>query len=477
MLCYETFHGREEHGWRVAREVKVRVVESRFLFVVRRRVMKTPRPWVLLSVLFLLVLASCSQPDEAQSTILETQFGTRGSDSVEDVAYSKNGYIYAVGIWDSALDERFRYSSTYNGRGSDAFLRRYDRSGNLLWESYFDIEPEFYNYDRYLEARLVTADKSGNAIVAWSATYRAEFENPDGTTYWVSHSFRYLSKYSPNGSKIWRVSTADKQLKDLALDSSGSIYGITGYDDFSAATLIKFSSSGTKVWETPASSGNAAPTSVAISSTNNVYIIRHSGVVEKYNSSGSKLWSKGIGVYQQNYKIAAGLNDELFALGGYAYKYEPGDGCDAGESTVYYYARVYKLSNIGLKQWQRNVASMVVHDGGCGGDDYDGWEPKDGLALTTDTLGNVYVAGGSSANSYYSAEAFVAKYNRSGSPIWSRMFSSGAPIDGATSIATYDGGEVYVGAVTYGSLVHRNLGGSDAVLRKMDKNGNRVWTR
>lgn len=92
--------------------------------------------------------------------------------------------------------------------------------------------------------------------------------------------------------------------------------------------------------------------------------------------------------------------------------------------------------------------------------------------MDTDSLGNAYVATGASND-----DAVVTKHNRSGTLLWSKVFGSGAPLDGATSVATYDGSEVFVGAVTYGYLVHRNLGGSDAVMREVNSSGDRVWTR
>lgn len=105
------------------------------------------------------------------------------------------------------------------------------------------------------------------------------------------------------------------------------------------------------------------PTGVAVSSTNNVYIVREDGYVQKYNSSGTQLYAKTTaldGYNATNYKIAAGVSDELYIVDAYNYNTEYYDGCDDSNAREDYYARLYKLSSTGTRQWFKNAATMSV---------------------------------------------------------------------------------------------------------------------
>ncbi len=371
--------------------------------------------------------------------------------------------MYAVGAWNSNFDKR---QQDYWGGSdeADAYIRRYDRSGNLVWEDFLDVEPAYEYNIHQITARAV--DGSGNAFVAWSAEYYEEYYDEVYGYYRTRlvATFNYLSKYSTSGSRLWRIYTNSNVINDLATDSSGSVYATSGN------YLTKYNSSGARSWEKP---NGVTPIGVAVSSTNNIYIVREDGYVQKYNSSGTQLYAKTTaldGYNASNYKIAAGVSDELYIVGAYVYNTEYNDDCEGSGTDTFYYARLYKLSSAGVRQWSRNAAMMQTYDNAC--DMRSGWFPKYGLDVDTDSLGNAYVATGES-----NENAVMTKHNRSGTLVWSKGFSSGVPLDGATSIATYDGTEVFVSAVTYGYLVHRNLGGSDAVMREMNSSGDRVWTR
>lgn len=435
----------------------------------------------------MLFLSACTQTDDLGST-LESQFGTPGFDAVEDVAYTRSGTLYAIGIKNSALDPRehtpWHYYEGYKPR--KAFLRRYSVNGALLWESPFELEAAYRTYPHSLMARAVAADANGNAVVAWSAVY---FEPGSGASNEVA-TFNYLSKYRPDGIKLWRVSVGRAPVTDLALDTAGNVYAISGRSleqpVASQGVLAKYSAGGVRAWQKTyprnAQGEYIHPSGVTVSRANHVFVVRSDSAVEKYTSAGSKLLTRtgnDFGCYYDDEyafgscKIGVGVNEELFISGRHFVRSEETyEYCDASSYIDYYEGRIYKLSTAGNLLWQRSVAPMSVKGdyGGCLG--MIGWQAADGLAITTDTLGNAYIVGGND-----SGNAFMAKFSRAGARLWLTGFSGGARIDGATSVATYDGSAVYIGGVTYGGLVEPNRGGSDAVLRKMDKNGVRLWTR
>ncbi len=432
--------------------------------------MSQPRFLVPTAATLLLLVSACSTPKDFNDPTLAPQFGTRNYDSVEDVAYGKAGYLYAVGVWGNTRDTR-EGGSDYDDSGggeSDAFLRRYDRSGNLVWENFLDVEPgwEYASSNYRAAAYAVAVDSIGNAFVAWSAEYLTY--NSDNGEFYPFEKHAFLSKYSPSGNRLWRVAT-DSAASDLATDSTGNVYATF------AGALSKYTASGARSWSKV---NGVRPTGVTVSSSNHVYIVREDGYVQKYTSNGTQLFAKTSaldGRNATNYKIAAGVGDELYVTGSYMYDYDSqGDTCDTPSYIVSSYVRLYKVGKDGARQWFRNTATQRVHEYyDCWDSGHsDGWGSGDGLSVATDSAGNAYVATGAS-----NGDAVVTKHNRLGTLAWSKSFSSGPSLDGATSVATYDGSEVFVGGVTYGSLVHRNLGGSDAVLREMNSSGDRVWTR
>lgn len=295
--------------------------------------------------------------------------------------------------------------------------------------------------------------------------------------YEVVASFNYLTKYSKSGSKVWRVYT-NSVLTDLAIDSSGNIYATSNN------ALTKYTSTGARSWTR---ANSETPNSVTVSSTNNVYIVRQDGAVVKYNASGTQLWFKtgaldgvlgsGYNSGGEGYKIAAGLSDELYVTGArFNSEYE---SCDASYFVANYTIRAFKLSSTGARKWVKDVTSGTLADGdySCNGD-YVTY--LSGLGVAADINGNVYIAGFQDSGVYqggtYYQDGFVAKYSRAGTFAWKKGFGT-SKADTATSVASYDGSEVFVGGVTNGSLVHRQLGNGDAVMREVNSSGNLVWAR
>lgn len=419
---------------------------------------------------FVLALTACSQTDDLTTPpTLKPQFGTSGYDEVTDIAYGKALTLYAIGVLER-----------------NAFVRRYSRSGALSWESYFDVEPAYTNEDyqnggylRNMTAHAVAVDNAGNAVVAWSADYSGYFydEVYNDYVFDVVASFNYLTKYSPSGTKLWRVYT-DHPLTDLALDSNANIYATSGAPFADSGTaLLKYTSGGSLAWTR---SQSVSPTGVTVSGSNSVYIVREDGAVAKYNASGTRLWLKtrqldgynwSGGFWESEpYKVAAGLADELYITA--THYNDSSYACDAGLIQDFYTMRVYKLNSTGVRQWFRNVASGSFTEGvDCGGDEYNS---VSGLGVDTDTKGSIYIAGYQNGNGQ---DGFIAKYSRAGAQTWEKTFVTFKD-DAATSVASYDGSEVFIGGVTEGNLAHSQLGGGgDAVLRKVNSNGERIWTR
>ena len=203
----------------------------------------TRRTWALAALALTLVLGTCSTPDDLAAPPLEPQFGTRGYDSVEAVAYGKSGHLYAVG-----------------SLGGDPYLRRYDRSGNLVWENYFDGGAPYNTWEgQYYGVTEVAVDASGNAFVSWTGSYY-EYEGADGV------DKLYLSKYDVNGVQKFKVEA--RSFDEIGTDTAGNVYGVVTYP----GVVAKYTTTGTRAWEKTLSGAE----SLAVSSLNGVYVLRDS---------------------------------------------------------------------------------------------------------------------------------------------------------------------------------------------------------
>ena len=110
------------------------------------------------------------------------------------------------------------------------------------------------------------------------------------------------------------------------------------------------------------------------------------------------------------------------------------------------------------------------------------------LGVAVDGSGSVYVSGYTDASfeGYTNPggrDAFIRKYDSDGSVVWTRQFASdsaagGQPNDKALDIALDSSGNIYVSGNTTGVFDGESSGGgNDGFVRKMDPNGEHVWTR
>ena len=105
-------------------------------------------------------------------------------------------------------------------------------------------------------------------------------------------------------------------------------------------------------------------------------------------------------------------------------------------------------------------------------------------SVAVDATGNVYVAGythiSAGPGQPWRRDAFLRKYDRVGTPLWSREFGSmvATAIDEAASVAVDLEGNIYVAGITLGALRGQaSAGDKDAFVRKYDTSGVELWTR
>lgn len=346
-------------------------------------------------------------------------------------------------------------------------MRRYNSSGHLLWETFFDVDPAYDSYGgRGVKVNDMAVDGGGNVYIGW----RIEYQVTDNA--W--RSVPYLSKVAPDGRLKYRKSLWVDQ---VVVDPLGNAYVHSGDE------LIKFSPSGSKVWLKRGFGGMNSTEDLTLSGAGNIYTVTTEGFVGKYRgSSGAGIWKKkvlpgpsevtpppvgscssacGDGV---SYRIQAGLADEVHVVGGrYTLAFNQVGGLD--------HAHHLSFFRFGPDGVRRSRSRLFTADReSCGpGNAYCPPYSWPNFELAADRDGHTYVA------TSLAGDASVTKVNRRGGQVWSKRF--GTPkFDVALDVAAYRSGEVFVGGMTDGALVHRPLGLGDAFLTRLDRRGNRLWT-
>lgn len=106
-----------------------------------------------------------------------------------------------------------------------------------------------------------------------------------------------------------------------------------------------------------------------------------------------------------------------------------------------------------------------------------------GSGITTDSTGNVIVAGTTSGEldgqtNLGMSDVFITKYSSDASPVWTKLFGSGNS-DYGHAVAVDSNDNIYVVGSTLGTLFDGEPtdGAGDGFISKFDASGNRAWTR
>jgi uncharacterized delta-60 repeat protein len=257
------------------------------------------------------------------------QFGTSGWDAGYGVAVDSSNNIYVTGYTYGGLD------GNTNSGGRDIFLVKYNSSGTKQWTQQFGTSGGDLGYG-------VAVDSSNNIYVTGYTG-----GGLDGNTNSGGKDI-FLVKYNSSGTKQWTQQLGSSKSdngtrKDYGLasnvDSKGNIY-VTGYTEGGLdgntnsgerdIFLVKYNSSGTKQWTqqlgTPTfDEGNG----VAVDSSDNIYVSgwtrgeldtyagHDDAIVLKYNSSGTKQWTRQFGSnsYDYAYGVALDSSGNIYVTG------------------------------------------------------------------------------------------------------------------------------------------------------------------
>lgn len=359
----------------------------------------------------------------------------------------------------------------------------------------------------------IATDSQGNAYWAGSVSGTAEFGC--GTIAVGNTIAGVLAKYDVNGTCQWvqsiTVGFNDAWAYGIAIDAQDRIYitgsysgnatfnnGITlnslGSDDIFVA---RYDTAGDCLWARRAgsSASNDEARGIAVSADGAVFIAGVSGgntigfdnitipnpgnyrqiVVARYDSTGAVQWVKTSTGNGQS-KSARGIavaGDRLFVTGQFSFTTGAFDGYPLVPVNVGGTAYILSCDLDGNVQWGHSYGS---------GD-------HEGMGITADTLGNVFMVGRLWGSMYLPDDTLasvssdddfmILKFDAEGNYQWGK--SAGSPERDLSWSASADGqGNAYVavqfhGTVDFFGTPLTGAGGEDIAILKMDATGNVVW--
>jgi Beta-propeller repeat len=146
--------------------------------------------------------------------------GTPSSDQANSIALDRFGNVYVVGVTAGQLGD-VQLGST------DAFLCKFDSSGNLLWTKQFGT-------DVREAAWGLATDVLGNIFVGGYSAVPAT-----GTT---THMAAFVTKFDSNGNSVWTYNTKGASsldiAMDLAADDHGNVFVVGNTGNFADSTHV-----------------------------------------------------------------------------------------------------------------------------------------------------------------------------------------------------------------------------------------------
>ena len=408
-------------------------------------------------------------------------------DRANEIAIDTQGNVYVVGAFEGSVDFDHSGSSTFNlmSRGAkDAYLIKYSAVGNFIWARAFGGS----GYD---EARAVKIDASGDIFVggvvnttgssASSNDNQSYFYTNTGITTFVTclgQSDAVIAKYSSTGTlleqKLYGGIKSDF-IEDLELDQQGNLY-VTG--NFYETVDLDPSASTTTYTSI---NGLGSPSS-------DIYF-------SKFDNSLNFLFGKRIGgnAFDNGLAISSDTNGDFYISGTFSglADFDPSvSGFVSLQSAVFSDAFIAKYDSLGNFIYVNHVA---------------GANTQYASDIKVGTNGAYYVSFYSQGNIYFnfntttpdtvisagSLDAYIAKYNSSGTLLWKNsIVGNGSEICEAINVDNQD--NVYVTGSFYSpNLVFESANSINQILHpvsitqyvnniflaKYDNVGNVLWAK
>jgi hypothetical protein len=394
-------------------------------------------------------------PTLAQSQEWIQQLGTSASEWTSAAAPDSAGGVFITGPTTKNL-------GGVSAGGPDAWLARYDGTGNRLWILQFGSSSSDYPYG--------AASDSAGGVYLSGYTY-----GKLGGTSAGGSPDAWIARYDGAGNQLWirqlGTSSADWG-RTAAPDSAGGVYvggateGSLGAPNSGSSDvwLGRFDNAGNPLWihqfGTSRSEGASA---VALVSSGGVYSAgttfgklggsnagREDAWLARHDSTGNLLWIRQFGTSQTD-EIWAAAEDSTGGVYVSGRTFGGLGGPSAGLSDAW----LARFDGAGNQLWIRQFGTP-------------GFDRA--RAAAPDSTGGVYVAGatdgtlGSSNMGDY--DAWLSRFDGSGNQLGILQIGT-VSWDDARAVAPAPGG-VYVSGETHGALGGNHAGGNDAWIGRFD---------
>ncbi|OHY32027.1 hypothetical protein BCV63_07615 [Cylindrospermopsis raciborskii CS-508] len=341
--------------------------------------------------------------------------GTSGIDFGADLTVGTDGSLYIVGFTEGNLDG--------SNRGlQDAFIAKYDENGTNVWKKQFGTVAGDI-------ADAVTISGDGFIYVAGVTGGNLGGQNSTGLG-------AFIRKYDPDGNEVWT------QLVDINTGSRNIAYAVVAGSDSSIYI------SGSTIDPTQTSVGGQ---------------LLSDAFVSKYDSSGTKIWTKLLGTLSGNEEAIAltvGSDQSIYVTGYTEWKL---DGENYNGATDVF---VSKYDPNGNRIWTRVLGTI---------------EDETPSGLATDSSGFIYVSGTSGGNldgqpNTGLSDVFISKYSSDGSKVWTKLIGTSGDDLGSLSIGNDN--SIYLGVSSDIQLDPNSYLGfqaSESFITKYSTNGGQIW--
>lgn len=450
--------------------------------------------------LFLFSALAGLTPLRAQNANLAWVKSMGGTSSIESKGMTLDaaGNIYITGYFSSSTIDFDPGPGTANLTQiglNDIFIAKYDSKGNYVWAKCMGSVSNDVGAS-------IKVDGSGNIYLVGTFIGTADFDPGAGVANLTAQGLPdiFIAKYDPNGNYLWAKKigiTGYNQGTGIDLDGAGNLYvtgffsgapdfdpgpgvatrtSLGGYDAF----LAKYDAQGNYVWAiSMGGNRNDQPFGIAVDALGNSYIFgyHNSNSVDfdpgpdaaiqtvvgstdlflaKYDANGKYVWAKIIAGTGAEYGLAIAL-DKLgsivvtgYLAGTAGADFDPGPGIATLTAASLNDAFVAKYDTDGNYKWAKNCVQ--------------GTGSEQGLGITTDAIGNIYMIGIFTLTGDFDPgpglapltsiggnDAFVVKYDLNGDYAWAISLGS-TSTDYITGIVNNPAGEVLVTGSFYGTV-------------------------